>query len=122
MPIYTLDNVEDSISSLPYLEATDRKMKLVEEHNYFYQVQLQMLCTDTKFADFFIWSPRVEEGIFHIERISRSAVVCETIIRRSCSFFFQSIIPELLGKYYSIAEQRKKEQRQLQDASRYFKM
>lgn len=38
---------------------------LDREHSYFYQVQLQMYCTQTSYCDFIVWSPN---GIF-IEKI-----------------------------------------------------
>jgi len=97
---------------VPYLEATsDGRLKLAEEHayGYFYQIQLQMLCTNTKFADFFVWSPRVDDGVYHLERVRRNATVCETIIRGSLKFFFESVIPELFGRYYSNKNSENKE-------------
>lgn len=51
-----------------------------------------------------------------MERISKDIKVCETIIRSSYAFFSQSVLPELLGRYYTTQEQRKKEQQKLQDA------
>ena len=83
---FSLENVNNSISSLLYLEVIDGKLKLIEEHNYFYQLQLQMLCRETKFADFFVWSPRVEEGVYHKERILHMWDNYQTVI-----FFFLSI-------------------------------
>jgi len=60
-----------------------------------------MMCTKTKYADFFVWCPRVDDGIFHVERIKKNKVVCETILRDSYKFFVESIIPELSGEYYT---------------------
>ena len=94
---YCLEPEEKTIVDVPYL----KNGHLDEDHNYFYQMQTQMICTKTRYADFFVWSPRVDEGVYHFERIARNINVCEVIIRRSYKFFFESIIPGLLGAYYT---------------------
>ena len=94
---YCLKSEVKSIKDVPYLK--DGCLK--EDHDYYYQMQMQMLCTKTKYADFFVWSPRIHEGIYHLERVPRNVNICEVIIRKSYTFFVESIIPELLGMYYT---------------------
>jgi hypothetical protein len=64
---FCLGDVSNDITCLPYLsQDSEGVLKLIEEHDYYYQVQLQMLCSETKYADFFVWSPRVANGMYII--------------------------------------------------------
>jgi hypothetical protein len=87
------------LTDLKYFRVNDGKLQLIEEHPYYYQCQLQMLCTSTEYADFFVWS--LQEDKRHFERIPRNDNICREIVLHSLNFFRASIIPEILGRYYS---------------------
>lgn len=57
---YNLTQSKD-LESLSYLS----NGKLKENHQYFYQIQMQLLLCEAKFGDFVVWSPNE----YHIERI-----------------------------------------------------
>ena len=95
---FCIKDDDATVSILKYLtQKTSDNLKLKEEHLYYYQCQAQMLCTQTEFADFFVWSPNSS----HLERITKHNVICKRIMMSSISFFRDSIIPELLGRYYT---------------------
>lgn len=81
------------LDSLNYLS----NGKLQTKSQYFYQIQTQLLLSEVKYGDFVIWSP----GECHIERIFINNDVCLEIIAKSKWFFYEAIIPELLGRYYT---------------------
>ncbi|CAH1118134.1 unnamed protein product [Phaedon cochleariae] len=66
-------------------------------HAYYYQTQLQIKVTDTKYCDFVIWSPR---GFFH-ERIFRDEDFWAINFPKAYEFYKKVILPELLGKYFT---------------------
>jgi len=87
---YSLSQGND-IENLDYL--TDGNLK--NNHPYFYQVQTQMLICGVNYADFVIWSP----NNYHIECININHKLCNEIIIKSKWFFYEAILPELLGRF-----------------------
>lgn len=73
---------------------------------------MEMMCTGAKYADFFVWSPTADsdspDSVYHLERISKDPQVCELIIRKSYKFFLESILPELMGRYYTNVHDKEK--------------
>ena len=64
-PYCILEDGSD-VRAVKYLKEDDnRVVTLNREHDYFYQVQCQMMCTGHSFGDFFVWSPQDT----YIERI-----------------------------------------------------
>jgi len=91
---YCLKAADATISDLVYLDDQDGQNRLKKEHQYYYQVQTQLMCTELPYADFFVWSSKD----FHMERMND----CFDIIRNKCtSFFFNSIVSELIGKWFT---------------------
>lgn len=91
---------EGDLSSTNYLKMNDcGKLQLIVEHPYYYQCQMQMICTGRQFADFFVWSTKKEN--WHLERIYKNEAICKRILTSSLSFFRTSIAPELFAMYYS---------------------
>ena len=79
------------------LASDGQETKLKMTHPYFYQVQAQMFCTNRRYCDFFIWT---EKG-WYLERILFDAKFFDECIAKSRCIFFNSIMIELLGKFYS---------------------
>ena len=96
---YCIKDDEATVSILKYLisDNNGHTLRLKEEHPYFYQCQAQMLCTERKYADFFVWSANSTHG----ERILKNDPICKRILMSSVLFFRDSIVPELFGRYYS---------------------
>lgn len=91
---YTLLSKEKSRNDLEYLI----NGSLSQKSSYYYQIQMQLMCTKVEYCDFAIWSP----NSLTIERIIRNEVVISEIIEHSQPFFQKVILPELLAKHYTL--------------------
>ena len=71
---------------------TDGTLELKHGHDYYYQVQLQLLVTERKYCDFVLFA---ENGPVSIERIFRDEFVIADIIKFLTSFWIRVIAPEI---------------------------
>ena len=85
-------NLKDSC-----LVKNDNIYSLDRNHAYYYQVQLQMFCTNTTFCDFVIWS---KKDIF-MQRIKIDKDFLDKNLQLAEKFHTKVIIPELLSKFYT---------------------
>ena len=53
---YTARNSKINSSTINYLHDTDNGLQLNATHNYYYQIQGQMMCTDRKVCDFVVFT------------------------------------------------------------------
>ena len=81
------------IVDLPYMEDGH----LQKNHDYFYQAQTQMLCSRLDYCDFCVWTPFE----LHVERIHVDEQFCFDMCEKAEVFFYEAIMPELLGRYFS---------------------
>ena len=65
--------------------------------NLYMQVQCQLFCTQRSYCDFVVWT----EKDVHIERIYPDESFWLENVSRVKHFFVTSILPELIGKFYS---------------------
>ncbi len=65
-----------------------QNIHLKNNHNYYYQVQCQMYCTDTSWCDFVV---RTEKDI-HIERISRDHIWWDSKLQVLHTFYFDFLL------------------------------
>ena len=72
---------------------------LKENHQYFYQIQAQLLVTNYKYCDLFLWTKTDNIRI----RTVPDAVQME-IVEMSKTFFLKAILPELLGHHFAREE------------------
>ncbi|PFX12884.1 Retrovirus-related Pol polyprotein [Stylophora pistillata] len=73
---------------------------LDREHQYYYQIQLQLATTNLQFVDFVVWTPR---GIF-IERIQSDLEFIKVNIEKAREIYIVAILPELLAKYHTLSQ------------------
>jgi len=71
--------------------------KLKKTHQYHYQIQTQMFLGGFKYGDFIIWSP----NNYYIERVNIDYEICNEITSKSKWYFYEIILPELLGWFYT---------------------
>lgn len=71
--------------------------KLNNNHSYFYQVQLQMYCTQRSYCDFVVWS----KSQLFIERINFDLQFLTDNLQKAYEFHSKIVIPELLAKWYT---------------------
>lgn len=67
-------------------------------HEYYYQVQLQMYCTETKFCDFIIWSKYYGVLVLHIPADNQ---FISFNLQKAINFHKNVIKPELLARWYT---------------------
>jgi hypothetical protein len=91
------DAVEDGKFCLEKLSNTEDHFQLKRDHAYYYQVQAQLHCTGAPYCDFILYT---NEDIF-VERIEVDLSFLEENIAKAKVLFENSILPELLGRWYS---------------------
>ena len=67
------------------------KYRLKQKHDYFYQVQCQLYCTNKAWCDFVVHT----EKELHVERIHRQTSWWDSILDKLKPFYFNSLLPEL---------------------------
>ena len=73
--------------------------KMKEDHEYYYQVQLQMLVTETKHCDFFIWSQsKASECSTIMIRVEKNESFCLSLKNKIERVFKHIILPELVTR------------------------
>lgn len=72
----------------------DKKLRLKVNHNYFYQVQGQILVTKKKFCDLIIWTTKG----YAITRIEGHEQTKTLLKQKMREFFFNYVLVELLNK------------------------
>lgn len=72
------------------------RLSLKDDHQYTYQVQTQLHVGGVDYVDFVVWT---KEDV-HIKRISSNEQLWAEILEKS-RFLIKSILPELIGKYFS---------------------
>lgn len=88
---------DKNIRSMTYLTSG----KLNKNHQYNYQVQTQLLICGVTYVDFLVWSSYED---CYIERIQIDYEICNEIVAKSKWFFYEAILPELLGRYFTNTE------------------
>lgn len=71
--------------------------KLMREHAYYYQIQMQMNVCDVGYGDFVVWT----EKEIAVERISIDREFYEGLMDDVAEFFTLNILPEIVGKWYT---------------------
>jgi hypothetical protein len=87
----------DVNDSLECLHTVNNNLELIRTHQYYYQVQCQLLVTGKTFCDFIVWT---NKDMF-VERIAKNESICIEIGMKSEQFFKVAVLPELMGKLYS---------------------
>lgn len=71
---------------------------LDKKHKYFYQIQMQMALSKTKFCYFIMWSPKD----FFVEKVNFDSNFWQEKSAKALLFHREVILPELLAKYYTL--------------------
>lgn len=83
-----------------------KKMKI--NHPYYFQVQLQMLVTELRYCDFFVWSNGTSPGDTFQVRVCINEEFCFKLKEKLESVFHVVILPELVCRKFD--EKNEKEQ------------
>lgn len=96
---YCIIQDESDVATVKYLNEDENGIvSLSRKHEYYYQVQSQLMCTGLSFGDFFVWSPHDN----YVERIYPDSLVVKKILENSEFFFYNVLVPELLGRAYTM--------------------
>ena len=91
------ESPENAVEMLTYLETDGDDVHLKETETYFYQIQAQLNICEVEYGDFVVWT---EKGIY-VERICVQREFFIEAIGKIEDFYKYSILPELLGKWYT---------------------
>jgi len=69
---------------------TTQQLQLKENHDYYYQMQCTMYCTNREWCDFVIMAKTV-----HIERIAFNKDLWKTTLQKLKTFYFTAVLPQL---------------------------
>ena len=86
-----------SSKDCPIISLGNNNYKFNHEHQYFFQIQLQLYATEIDFCDFLLWNKQN----FFLQRIFKDQNYLDTYIQKALIFHKQIIIPELLARYYT---------------------
>ena len=73
-------------------------LELKDNHQYFYQVQLQMKLCNASYCDFVVWSKN--QGIL-VQRLFPDAKFINRALQQVENFIKRGILPELVGNWYT---------------------
>ncbi|KAJ8977263.1 hypothetical protein NQ317_003964 [Molorchus minor] len=79
------------------LENLDEEIHLSHNHTYYYQIQMQLGITKLAYCDFVVWN----KNKFIKQRIFLNEFFWEAESKKATTFFYNVILPELLGKYFT---------------------
>lgn len=105
-PFCLKDKSLDQIGSGFCLDKADNgQFFLKRDHQYYYQIQMQLNVTQVKYCDFVVWTNNSFNSTF-LERIFRDDDFFKTSITTARIFYVNAILPELLGKSYTVERAR----------------
>ena len=90
-----VDAAEDS--SFFLYQSEEGTIKLKENHQYYYQVQMQMKFCNVEYCDFVVWN---KESWIN-ERIYANGDFINDAIGKTVDFIKLGILPELVGRWYT---------------------
>lgn len=79
------------------LSLVSDKVVLKKDHQYYYQVQMQMVACDVKYCDFVVWTLKD----FIVLRIYKDTQFCTSMVGRCGLYFKMVLLPELCFRYWS---------------------
>ena len=88
------------------LKKGDKGLELKTDHDYFYQIQAQLHVVEASYCDFMVWAPHEH----FIQRIMPDSEFFDEALARVEKMIKCCIVPELVGKYYSVPRYDPKQQ------------
>ena len=91
------ETIDDATNNKTFCLIKGNTTHLDRKHQYYFQVQAQIILTKSSYCDFVVWT---EKEIF-IERILPDMHFFEIQVKKVDNFYLKCILPELLAKYYT---------------------
>ena len=97
-PFYIKEGLQDDPDQTEFcMMKQDEKWILKRNHTYYYQIQLQMEVYRVSYCDFIVWTKKD----FAVERIAADSQFLNSVIDGVQHFFVYSVLPEIVGKWYT---------------------
>ena len=93
---FTAKDSTVNADTVKYLQKNVSELHLDTGHDYYYQIQGQMLCTGRKQCYFFVWSPHGH----HLPSIIRDYDFISNMLVKLSNFYNQHFLPVLLDKHF----------------------
>ena len=93
---FTAKGKEINQNTVPYLELINNELKLREDHDYFYQIQGQLMCSDRKSCDFVVYT--IQD--IKIIRINRDERFITNMKAKLVHFFHSHFRQAVLQTFY----------------------
>ena len=75
--------------------------QLDKRHQFYFQIQTQMNIVDLEYADFVVWPDKCVDSLF-VQRDQKDTDFFHRIVSRATTFFSTAVLPELLGRYFTV--------------------
>ena len=95
--------IDSIVQKSSCVEKVNGNYILKENHQYFYQIQAQLLVTNCEYCDLFLWT---KTDNIRIRIVPHDDVQME-VVEMSRKFFLKAELPELLGHYFTREESSK---------------
>lgn len=92
---YSAKDCGISVDTVKYMIEEEGCLKLDRQHEYYYQVQGQLMCTGRSACYFLVWSPKNSV----VEKIERDNIFITAMVEKLCNFFNSFFKPQLLQKH-----------------------
>ena len=76
----------------------DLNGNMKENHAYYYQIQHQMMVTDTSYCDFFVYSKGKQDTDIFLIRVKKNQQFCDSLKGKLIKIFQNVILPEILTR------------------------
>lgn len=70
--------------------------EIIQSHQYYFQIQQQMLVTDRNYCDFFVWTQGIELTDKFLIRIEKDEEFCQKLLKKLENVFVHVVLPELV--------------------------
>ena len=76
----------------------DKQGVMKKNHKYFFQIQLQMLVTETNHCDFFVWTEGEKPDDNVLIRVKKDDQLCKKLVEKLEKVFMRVLLPELVTR------------------------
>ena len=86
----TIDEAVKKVKNFCLCYSSDQKLQLKENHDYYYQIQCAMYCTNRKWCDFVVMTKNI-----YIQRVTFSEEFWSAVLSKLKTFYFTAVLPQL---------------------------
>ena len=106
----TLDEAVSKLKNFCLCYSSTQELQLKENHDYYYQMQCAMYCTNREWCDFVVMTKTI-----HIQRVKFNKEFWSTILPKLKMFYFTAVLPQLASPRATVREPSEWLQQQWKD-------